>query len=131
MHSIAIPSRRGARLVIRMALARTRLARLQPTWQRVEPWLAALALVFGYLFLQQWIATMDLRDTLRMTNAANIELDTENARLEEELAEAKAAHGQKLFYLIEADSTHEAKDKLARASMLVAGAHFQLQEAGK
>lgn len=131
MNSIAIPSRRSARLVIRMALARTRLARLQPAWQRVEPWLAALALVFGYLFLQQWIATMDLRDTLRITNAANVELDTENARLEEELAEAKAAHGQKLFYLIEADSTREAKDKLARASMLVAGAHFELQEAGK
>src|SRR5258706_16162812 len=98
MHSIAIPGQHCARLVIWTALARPRLAHMQSAWRRVEPWLAGLAFVFGYLFLQQWIAAADLRDTLRITKAASVRVGADNARLEQELAEAKATHGQKFFY---------------------------------
>lgn len=101
------------------------------TWQRVQPWLAAAAFVLTYLVVNQWIAAMDLRDTLRETNAANVELDADNQRLKDELAELTASRTRKLFYIIEGGSTQEAKDKLSRLALMLAAEHYQMDQEGR
>jgi hypothetical protein len=122
MHATALHDL-GPRTVIRLAVLRAHLRRI---WEALAPWLAGAALVLAYLLVQQWIEATDTREALRASNAANVELDFEVQRLKDDLAEANSNRTQKLIYLIEADSTREAKDKLSRLALMVAEQHYNL-----
>lgn len=117
-----------AGLRIRAAALPGHVARIRRTWLRVQPWLAGAALVFAWLWIQAWMAAQELQLKLREANAANVELDFENQRVQDELAEATATRTQSLVYLIEADSTREARDKLARLALMVATESFNLRK---
>jgi glutathione S-transferase len=137
-----ITHRAPARLAIRTGAIRKRIAafwtqskaaleRIHRAWQAASPWLAGTAFVLAYLVICAWLDRADLRADNAQLRTATTELERDKAVLETRISELIATRTRKLVYLIEADTTSEAKDKLARLAMLVAAEHFDLQEATK
>lgn len=92
-------------------------------------WLVAIIGVLLYLTVAAWIDNDELTRNERVRDRAIANLSADNEELRAQVAELAANRTQKLIYLIEAGSTTEAKDKLSRLAMMVAGEHFALSEA--
>jgi hypothetical protein len=92
-------------------------------------WLVALIGALLYLVVAGWMDNAELTAGERVRNRAIARLSRENAELRADLAEQVGTRTHKLIYLIEAGSTTEAKDKLSRLAMDVAGYRFELDEA--
>lgn len=123
---------RAIRIRERLELARIRylaiVAKIRAIALTALLWLAGIALTLLYLLVCSYIDREDFaahNDRLRaiVTTAA-----IENARLKAQVTELTATRTQKLIYLIEAESTKQAKEKLSRLAMMVAADHFDLQE---
>jgi hypothetical protein len=137
-----ITYRAPARLALRVAALRKRLAALwtQSTAAIVSihrasraaaSWLASVAFVLAYLLVCSWLDRADLAVQNAVLRAATAKLARDKASLEVRVAEFASTRTKKLIYLIEADTTTEAKDKLARLALMIAAEHFDLQEATK
>lgn len=103
--------------------------RMAAVWNCVMPWLAGAAFVLAYLLICSYLDRQELAAENSRAAVATIALRHDKAELEERLAELVSSRQQKLIYLIEASSTAEAKDKLARLALMVATEHYNLQEA--
>lgn len=110
-------------LRIRLAPA---IARARHAGRVIAPWIAAAAFVLGYLLVCGYLDRQDLADENSRLKTERAALRLEKAELESMIAELHASRTQKLVYLIEADTTTEAKEKLARMAMMVAREHFDL-----
>lgn len=128
------------RIAIRALTLVAKLERIQRTclaiidrrrraWSVAITWFAAGAFVLAYLLICSYLERHDLSLKNLEAARANAELQRDKESLEAQLAEAVATRTQKLIYLIEADTSVEARDKLQRLAMLISSEHFNLQEA--
>jgi hypothetical protein len=115
-------SRRVRMAAIHLRYWRDRLA-------RQVLWITAIAGVLAYLAVAAWIENRDLVYGEQVRDRAIAILSSENAELRRQRAEQDATRTRKLIYMIEAGSADEAKDKLSRIAMLVAGERFAMDEA--
>lgn len=119
----------------RLAILQTSLAGaivwIRRAWRSAMPWLAGATFVLAYLLVSSWLDRHDMAVTNQQLRLAGDELTRDKVALESRLAELMATRARKLIYLIEADTTTEAKEKLSRLAMMVAAEHFELQETTK
>jgi hypothetical protein len=126
------PARYAIRISRVRAQARELQARLEawrPLMHTVQRWLAALAAVLLYLLVCAWMQNAELREGQRAGARDRLQLETRNAYLEAEIAEAMATRGEPMFYVLEAGSPREARDKLQRLGMMIAKRHYELGDA--
>lgn len=98
-------------------------------WMQIITWLAAAAFVLAYLLVCSYLERADLAVKNEEAARAIAALQRDKTAAEAALSELLSTRTHKLVFLIEADSTMEARDKLQRLSMMVAEEHFNLQEA--
>jgi hypothetical protein len=127
-----------ARMAIRISRARAIARALQ---QRIEVsprtralleaspyWLAAIAGVLAYLLLAAWMQNAELRAQLRARELEQARLTERASDLEVAIAEAAATRGEPLYYVLEAHTPTEARDKLQRLGLLISKRHYELSE---
>jgi hypothetical protein len=128
------PARQAIRITQARAILRHRHAQLvaiaaSPRARALQRWLAVFAFVLLYLLVCAWIQNAELRDDKRAGTRAIAESEARVAYLEAEIAEAAATRDSPMFYVIEAGTPREARDKLQRLGLLIAKRHYELGEA--
>lgn len=123
--------RAPARVAIAARHVQQRLARFMTRTAAVRrviaDWLGAIVLVMAFLLVHGWLARQELKDELAHTLLERDGLFTDRARLQTQLAERTALQNTGgMYFLIEADSSEEARDKLTRASVLAATYGYEL-----
>jgi hypothetical protein len=107
------PARTAIRLTQLRARAAAAAAIVRPWLRELQRWILAIAGVLLYLLISAWMQNAELRVVAadRQALAGRVQ------DLELELAEAAATRGEPLFYVLEAHTPHEARDKLARLGL--------------
>ena len=115
-----------------LPLMKKRLERARRALELAAIWLAAVALVLGYLALCAWLDAADAQARLETSNVRISQLEQENLQLRSAIAERDMTGDHKnVFYLVESDSLGSAAAKLQRAAVSIAGEAFDLKYPGE